>query len=312
MANGAPVFTGNSKLLAGPLGVVKVFFSGYDLGKTVADAVLTPAKNEKEILYQQDGTMKADSVRTGQMYQLSATFGEISTGLLAVLMAGFLNPNSDANNDAGVLDRRMYESMRENEAGPLRIASVNSNGEASELDENILSFYEAVPMVDADLINWGANSQRELAVTFDIYWHTFDTGESSTYTGAFGYYGDPTAMDLPAIPWPDRFGPQLSSAEATAATTVVLDFDEVLNLVAGADLTTAITVKVNENFVVPSSAVIGTSPNDDKITLTLPASSIAAGDAVEVYVGAGCVEDSEATPNPNAAIDAYTVINSVP
>lgn len=311
MALGGPLFEGNSKLLAGPLGVVQIGFNGYNLGKTTADTVLTPNQAIKDIIFQQTGTMKADTVRTGVMFQLKATFGEINTGLLAAMMSGFVNPNSDANADAGFFDRDMYQSMRENEAGVLKVASVDANGVPSDLDENIAYWYEAVPMIDADLINWGADSQRELPVTFDIYWHEFATGESSTYDGGFGYYGDPTDFDVPAAVWPDRFGPQLASAEATAATTVVLTFNEVMALVGGKTLTECIVIKVNEEFVVPTAASIGSDPDDDKITCTLPASSISAGDAVLAYVGAGCVEDTETSPNTNPAVDSFTVTNSV-
>lgn len=312
MALGGTLYKGISKLLDGPLGVVQVGFDGYDLGKTTADTVLTPNQAIKDILYQQTGTMKADTVRTGIMFQLKATFGEINTGLLKEMMAGVAAPITDPNSDGAVFDRNLYQSMRDNEKGSLKIASVDANGVPSDIDENIGFFYEAVPMIDADLINWGADSQRELPVTFDIYWHEFATGESSTYDGAFWYYGDPTALDVPAAEWPDRFGPQLATAEATSATAVKLTFDEDLTLVSGKTLTECITVKVNEEFVVPTTATIGTDPNDDEIDLVLPAASIASGDAVLVYVGAGCVEDSEATPNQNAAIDGETVTNSVP
>jgi hypothetical protein len=311
MANGAPIVAGNSSLLLGPLGVVKLFFDGWDLGKTTADSEIMPNQAIKEITYQQDGTMPADTVRTGIQFQVKATFGEINTKLLSLLMSGFLDPVGDPNNDSAIFDRSMYQSMRTLEAGPLRIAAVDSNGVASELDEDVTNIYEAVPMIDGTLINWGADSQRELPVTFNVYWHEFSEGESTARDGAFGYYGDPTDLDVPAVVWPDRFGPQLSTANASSATAVKLTFDEDLTLVAGKVLTETIVVKVNEEFIVPTGAVIGTDPDDDEIDLTLPAASIAAGDDVEIYIGAGCVEDGESTPNQNAVIDGFVATNSV-
>ena len=73
---GGTLFTGNSKLWEGPLGVIQMGFKGYDLGKTGADTTLTPDQDIKDIMYQQDGTKAADHVRTGQemllvFYQIS-------------------------------------------------------------------------------------------------------------------------------------------------------------------------------------------------------------------------------------------------
>ena len=48
------LFEGNSKLFDLPLGVVKIGFDGYDLGKTTADAEFTPDQDIKDILFQQE------------------------------------------------------------------------------------------------------------------------------------------------------------------------------------------------------------------------------------------------------------------
>ena len=51
MALGGAMFAGNSKLFEGPLGVIKVAFDGYDLGKTTEDAALVPDQDIKDITF---------------------------------------------------------------------------------------------------------------------------------------------------------------------------------------------------------------------------------------------------------------------
>lgn len=306
---GGALYQGNSGLVAGPLGVVKVGFNGFDLGKTTSEAMLDVVQNIKDIVYQQDGTMPADKVRTGIIYQLKVTFGEISTGLLAEIMNGFEQASTDPNADAAVLTRSMYESQRENESAPLRIAKVDSNGVESDLDKDVMNFYIAIANVDGTLINWGADTQRGVSVVFDVYWNKFADGESSTYDGAFGYYGDPTAADVPAVVWPDRIGPYPVTAAASAATDLKISMSEDCVLVSGSALADQVVVSVDNIFIVPTAAVIGTDPNDDEIDLTLPAASIASGQVVKVFMTAGVIEDAGA--NVNGAWNEFPVTNNV-
>ena len=60
----------------------------------------------------------------------------------------------------------------------------------------------------------------------------------------------------------------------------------------GVTLENRFRVKVDEDFITPTDVSIGTDPDDNKVTLTLPASSITAGDAVALYIGSGTVKDS--------------------
>lgn len=304
---GGAVFAGNSKLFEGPLGVVQVGFKGYDLGKTTADTNLTPDQDVKDITYQQDGTKAADHVRTGIDYMLSVTFGEIKTGLLVLLMGGVSSENADVNDDAGTIGRDIYRSMRDNEAGPLKVAAVDENGEPLDDLEHILNFYEAIPIVSGELINWGADTQRNFPVEFRIKFHKFGTGESTTKYGAFGYWGDPTGEDVPAITWPDVAGPILVTAEADTATNLTATFNENIAFQSAfqADQWMA---KVNGDFVAPTAGVITT----DHIDLTFPASTFTAGDIIELYMGPNELQDTEATPNLADAFDAQPVTNSVP
>lgn len=306
---GGALYQGNSGLVAGPLGVVKVGFNGFDMGKTTADATLEVVQNIKDIAYQQDGTMPADKVRTGIIYQVKVMFGEISTGLLAQVMDGFEQASVDPLADAAVLTRSMYQSMRDNESAPLRIASVDSNGVESDLDKDVYSFYTAIANIDGALINWGADTQRGVSVTFDIYWRKCLTGESSTRQGAFGYYGDPASFDLPAVVWPDRIGPYVLTATVDTATAITLNMSEKCAVVGGVTAIDRIIAIVDGDYVAPTVVAVEADPNDDTVTLTVPA--ITTGQTVLVCLLAGVLEDLETVPNLNARVVDFTVTNNI-
>lgn len=309
---GGALFEGISELFSGPLGVVKIGFEGYDLGKTTADSELTPDQDIKDIIYQQNGTKASDHTRTGIDYMLAVTFGEIKTGLLTRLMAGITTANTSALDDDGTISRQLYQSMRTLEAGGLRIVSVDEDGIASEDDQNIINMYEAIPIIDGSLINWGADTQRGLTVNFRIKWHEFATGESSTKNGAFGYWGDPTAEDVPAITWPNVSAPAFVSADAALATTVAITFDEdVAFFGGGAFVADSMWITVDDGSsiiaVLPSSAAIASAV----VTLTMPAATIASGDIVKVFWTANAVEDTETTANVSDALYGGAVTDSI-
>ncbi len=230
MSVGSAVFTGNSKLFEGPLGVVQVGFAGYDLGKTTADTVITPDQDIKDINYQQDGSKAADHVRTGIDYLLAVTFGEISTGLLDLLMSGISTQNVNPAADSGTIDRVMYESMRDVEAGGLKIAACDVNGTPLATLQNIMNFYEAIPIVNGDLVNWGADTQRNFAMQFRIKWHEWTAAELVTLTltggGAFGYWGTPATENVIDIGDYFSSAPRIDTIVATAATTILVTYDK--------------------------------------------------------------------------------------
>ena len=307
MGIGGAVFEGNSKLFEGPLGVVKIGFKGYDLGKTGADTTLAPDQDVKDIIYQQDGTKASDHVRTGIEYILSCTFGEIKTGLLIQLMSGLSTKTTLPTSDSGVIDRNVYQSMRTNEAGSLKIVSVDANGAASVNLEDILNFYEAIPLVTGELVNWGADTQRNLPVEFHIKWHEFATGESSTKEGAFGYWGDPTTEDVPPIVYPDVEAPILESADVVDATSIDVVFNENLALVGGSFNSGSAIAIVNGIAVLATAGSVTTKT----LTLTFPASSFTSSDVVELTITNKCVEDTETTPNVYQGVDSFSVTNSL-
>lgn len=312
MGFGGNISFGNSKLLDGPLGVVKIGFNGYDLGKTTADTNLSPDQDIKDIIYQQDGTKAADHVRTGIDVILSCTLGEISTPLLAQLMAGITSQNVDANSDSLTFDRSLYQSMRDQEAKVLKIASVNSNGVASELDEDTFLFYEAIPIISGELVNWGADTQRNLPCEFRIKWHLFSTGESSTKDGAFGYLGDPTTEDVPVAVWPDVEAPEVLTAVADSATNLTVTFDEVVAFVGGSFTAGSVAVTIDGAFVLATAGAIQAPANDDKIDFTFPAATFAAGQVLKLYISDGVIEDQETVANEFEGISGFIVTNSAP
>ena len=298
-----------SKLFDGPLGVVQIGFAGYNLGKTSQDSKLKPDLDIKDINYQQEGTKPADHVITGADWILDTVFAEIKTELLKVMFPYLVASQGSSGNDSAAFKADLYKSMVENYANVLKVGAVNASGVPSEEVEDLMYFYKVIPVVNGDLINWGADTQRELPVQFKIKRKIFTTQESSTHESAHGYMGDPTVEDLPAANWPDLAAPQLTTVEATAATTVVTTWNKDLVAISGVTLANRFRVKVEEDFITPSDVSIGTDPNENIVTLTLPASSISAGDVVELYIGAGTVKDS--SDNENEEYNSYLVTNSV-
>lgn len=296
----------SSKLFDGPLGTVQIGFKGRNLGKTTADTNIVPDQDIKDINYQQDGTKPADYVRTGQTYLMNATFGEINTQLLVLLMAGISSSNTNPNNDSGVVSRSLYQSMKNAEAGGLKVASVNSNGVPSEELSDTFAFYEAIPIVNGDLIQWGADTQRNFPVQFKILWHAFSTGESSTHEGAFGYWGDPTAEDVPAITYPDLEAPIIVTADCPLATSMEIVFDENIAFQTAFD-TSHYVAKVNGEYKLSTAGVIATTT----LTLTFAAATFSSGDTIEISISDSALQDTESTPNVYAGVSDYPCTESI-
>jgi len=308
MAIGGAVFTGNSKLFEGALGIVRIGFKGYDLGKTTADTTLTPDQDIKDIIFQQDGTKSSDNIRTGMEYVLNCVFGEISTGLLTKLMAGVSTKSVLSSTDSGTLDKSLYQSMLDNEAGGLKIAAIDADGNALSSLENILNFYDAIPVVTGELINWGADTQRNIPVSFHIKWHEFASGESSTKVGAFGYWGDPTTEDVPAIVYPDVEAPILVSADSAAATTITVTFNEnVAFKGGGAFAVGTILAVVNGVAVLALSAAITAKV----VTVTFAAATFSSGDVITLTITDVSIQDTASPANVFGGVEGYPVTNSI-
>lgn len=307
MSTGGALYQGNSKLFTGPLGVVKIGFRGYDLGKTTADTNIQPDQDIKDIIYQQDGTKAADHVRTGIDYILNVTFGEIKTGLLVEMQKGITTQNSSTSSDSGTISRSVYQSMRDGEAGALRIVSVDEFGIPSTSLEDIMAFYEAIAIIPGDLVNWGADTQRNLAMQFRLKFHIYPTAGVYSVDGAFGYWGDPTTENVLPVTWPDLEAPALVSATATSATNIDVVFDENIAF-QSAYATTHYVAKVDGVFVDSTAGSISTTT----LSLTFPAATFASGDVIELSISELALEDTAATANVYGGVDGQAVTNSVP
>ena len=304
---GGEIIAGSSALVAQPLGVVQIAFKGYDLGKTTEESMLTPDQDVKDINYQQDGTKAADHVVTGKDFLLKVVLGEIKTELLALMDFGFESAGNAPASDGAGFGRQLYQSMRDNFAGPLKVAAVNGNGVPSESVTDIGFWYEAIPILDAHLINWGADTQRNLPINFRIKWHRFATGESATKVGGYGYYGDPTVIDYPAVVWPDVEAPILVSATATSATNIDVVFNKDVDFQ---------TVFAAANFFADVDGVLHAPTagaiTDETLSLTFAAATFAAGGVIKLTISSIALEDTEATPNAYGGVDGEAVINSAP
>ena len=300
MAIGGTIAVGDSELFTGPLGVVRLGFDGYDLGKTVGDSNLTPDQDIKDVMYQQEGTKPADHVRTGIEYLVNATLGEISTTLVGILMAGISSGPDAGSDDAGHIDRSIFQSMLADEAKVLKIAACDENGVASALDEDIMAFYHAIPIITGELVNWGVDTQRNLPIQFRVKYHRFTPAELAALTrtsgGAFGYWGDPTdpLVDCTAVTWTDRSAPAIVTANAGVATVLTITFDENVEY-QSAHVNGHYTVWVNDIAIlsVSSADPTGTAV----LAITFPASTFTSGDVISVTVSPLAIEDAAASAN---------------
>jgi len=258
-----------SKLLVGPLGVVRIGYKGYDLGLTTDDTVLTMDADTKGIMYQQKGTKPADYVYTGIEYSLKTKFGEISTKLVSILLQA--QRRIGANWGIG---RSLYSSLSDNFAGPLKLSPVSGEDEASDDEGDILHFYTVIPILSGDFLNWGADTQRGLEVEFKILFHGFAEGESVTQKGAYGYLGDPVALDYPAISWPDVSGPEVTGIVADiSAHTVEITFNAAPVLTGARVNGWAVAVKNGVAALATGGSVAG-----NVLTITFPVGFPAAVD----------------------------------
>ena len=306
MAIGGAVFAGTSKLFLGPLGIVQIGFKGYDLGKTTADSVLAVEEDIKDINYQQDGSKPADHVRTGVVWVLSATFGEIKTGLLALLMSGI--SSSEPVDDGGIIDKSVFKSMLDNEAGVMKVAAVDEFGVALADLEHILNFYHVIPIIPGELINWGVDTQRNLPVEFRIKYHNWTTVElaalSRTEGGAFGYWGDPSVENVTALVWPDKEGPEIVTAICGDTNTLTVTFDENIDFFEdGAFAAAHWSAKINGSYSEPTAGVI----TGAGIALTFTGEFTADGtDIVFISIADEEIEDEATAPeNVFPGVDSF-------
>jgi hypothetical protein len=168
----------------GVVGVMYAEFDGVDLGKTTADTEIKPDMDILDITFQQDGTKPADRVRTGMVYVITMTFGEIDTELLDKVLAG-ISLSGDGNSVK--LGRSLYRSMKDNEAGILKLSREEDDGSKTTDSDFIVTYFKACPNVTSSIV-YGAATQRDITVEFYCF---FDSDR-----GAFGYSGSASSVNL--------------------------------------------------------------------------------------------------------------------
>jgi hypothetical protein len=166
-----------NNFIEGVLGVVRVTFNSVNMGKTTADTEIVPDQDIKDILFQQDGTKYADKVRTGIVYQVNCTFGQLTTARVAELDQGYTVSGGGNSMSMG---RSLYISWLETFAAQLILTRVDSEGTSSTDPFFRMVFPKAAPEITGNY-QYGADTQRNLAVTFHIFY--------DETLGTFGYFG---------------------------------------------------------------------------------------------------------------------------
>lgn len=308
---GGRLLAGDSKLFKNSVGVVQLAYDGYDLGKTNADTTISIDQDIMDVTYQQTGTKPADHIRTGMEWTVSATFSEISTSLIALLQGGVSSQNRSAVSDSMRLDPELYQSLIATKSGPLKIIAVDGDLGLSTREIDHWNFYRAIPIIDGDIVNWGADSQRSMPVMFRIKGYEFPKPNSYASSWGFGYVGDPSLEKFPAIDWPDVLAPGLVAAVATSTTEMTLEFTEDIVFAQGATLPlNTIIADVDGLIKIPTTA--GTTISTDTLTLKFAANSFASGSDIRVTVTNRAVKD-KATPTANAfpGVSGFQVRNEV-
>jgi hypothetical protein len=279
---------GNSPLFDFPLAQCLVYFNGFLLGKTTSDTILKVDRDIKDILFSQDGTKAADWVCTGELYSMDLTFGETKDELLAVL-----DKSAVIDNDGNLfLNRDLYESYRDNRAGELKLIKVDGDGSPISGDTYVFNFYEAIPVVNGEILQFGADTQKNFQVTFNFGYKEFAAGESATRSGGYGYIGDPTVLDVPALEWPPV--PQsmtITGVGATAASLAIV-FDRDIEFPTGSYVSGGIEVIVNNgtpNVIAANTTILTTTVTVDLGTVG-EAIAISPGDTVTVNILPDCLQ----------------------
>ena len=178
MATNPPI--GNN-IMEGVLGVVDIIYNDIYQGRTTADTELAVTEDVKDIIFQQTGTQYDDKVPTGASYSLVCTFGQITLARIQEW-----HPGWEATGNSMKLGRNIYVSWKDN-AKKLEVIRIDSESNQSTDAHIKMTFYLAHPAVTGNF-QWGADTQRNLNVTFFIF---YDTSQ-----GAYGYIGNASSVGL--------------------------------------------------------------------------------------------------------------------
>lgn len=300
---------GNSPLFEFPLGQCLLYFDGFLLGKTTSDTILKVDRDIKEIMYSQDGTKPQDWVNTGELYSIEVTFGETTEELISVLDQSWVIDNSGN----ALLGRDLYQSYRQTRAKELKMIKVDGNGAPIAGETYVFNFWEAIPVVNGEVMQFGADTQKNFQCAFNFGYHVFAEGESSTHTGGYGYIGDPTELDVPAIEWPPI--PQTSTATGVGATaaSIAIVFDRNIEFPTGAYVTLLIEVVVNGTvnpLVTPANVTIATTTLTLDLAVAAENVPITPGDTVTVNILANAIR-GESDNKPFPFVTNLVTLNNV-
>jgi len=173
-----------NNFIEGVLGVVRTTFNGVDMGKSEGEATLEFIEDIKDIFHAQDGTQPADKIPTGQAYQLTVNYSEITWARLQEVMRGLTIVGNNAK-----LEPDLYRSGLDNFAKRLEIIRVDSAGAASGNDLFKMVFYKAFPQVNGPIGAFGPDTQRTVEVIYYMF-------RASDHNDAFGYAGNPSSVGL--------------------------------------------------------------------------------------------------------------------
>lgn len=300
---GIPI-AGNSPLFEYPLGQCLLYFSGFLLGKTTDDTILKLDRDIKDIMFSQTGTKAVDWVCTGELYSVEATMGETTEELISILDKSWVVDNVGN----AFLKKDLYESYLANRAAELKIVKVDGNGTPISGDTYTFNFYQAVPIVNGDIMQFGADSQKGLKLLINITSREFTAGESSTYSGGYGYIGDPTVLDVPAIEWPPI--PQTATVTGLAGTDLDIVFDRDIEFPTGSYVASLIEVIVNGSInVIAANTIIATTTLTIDISATGENISINPGDTVTVNILPLCIR-GESDNKPFPFVTGLPTLNS--
>lgn len=284
----------NIPLFEYPLGQCLVYFNGFLLGKTTSDTILKVDRDIKEILYSQDGTKPQDWVCTGEIYSMDLTLGQTTDELISILDKSWVI-DRDGN---GLLDRDLYESYKDNRAGQLKMIKVDGNGQPISGDTYVFNFYEAIPIINGEIMQFGADTQKNFQLTINFGYKVFEPGESSTRFGGYGYIGDATVLDVPALEWPPI--PQTSTVTGAAGTDLDIVFDRDIEFPTGSYVANGIEIIVNGTVnQVAANTTISTDTLSVDISATGENITINPGDEVTVNILEDCIQgasDNKAFP----------------
>ena len=296
-----------SKLFDKPITNFWVEYDGYLLGKSTGTLEYNPEFDIQDIIYAQDGTKAEDHVYTGSDHLVSVTLSEkVNENLFSLLVPGWEHVINSSVPDS-ILAKSLYVSLKATRGRVLKIIAALPDGSPSTNDDDIITLYTAIPLIDSAIFKFGADQQQEMPVNFRCKTTKFSDIEGSlidniVYNGksisqSFGYLGDPTRIGIPEAVVIDRSGPALLSATIVDSETVSLEFNKDIDTILNTGAVAMIKFDgTDSEFVLPTGAVIN-GVNANEVDLTFAATTFLSTDISKVFVGQDFLKDANDNTN---------------